>query len=376
MEALKTQSPKIRLPRRLWFLLLFPLGYALSWFARQNPQLTEQWFSSGYYPILSQIMSRISGLIPLSIAEFTIVLGIPLAVLWVVLLVRRILHSLKSEQPQKWVLFLSTLAAVAAVAYSVFVITCGVNYHRMPFSWHAGLTVRPSSSQELALLCEELIGRTNTLRENLPENEDGVFLLEENIFSLCSSSREGFTPLGERIPALSGSYASPKPVMLSHLWSYTQITGVFTCWSMEANVNMDVPDFTLPFTMCHEQVHLRGFMREDEANFIAYLACVESEDPSIQYSGTAMATIYAMNSLYQADFEKFAELYSHYSPAVLRDFADQSRYWAQFEGPVAEVSDKVNDTYLKANHQTDGVASYGRMVDLLLADYRDRHGLE
>ena len=165
-------------------------------------------------------------------------------------------------------------------------------------------------------------------------------------------------------------------MLLSHLWSYTQITGVFTCWSMEANVNIDVPDFTLPFTMCHEQAHLRGFMREDEANFIAYLACMESEDQAIQYSGASMAAMYAMNTLYQADYERFCELYATYSPGVQRDFAAQSRYWAQFEGPVAEVSDKVNDTYLKANRQTDGVASYGRMVDLLLANYRAKHGVE
>ena len=145
---------------------------------------------------------------------------------------------------------------------------------------------------------------------------------------------------------------------------------------MEANVNIDVPDFTLPFTMCHEQAHLRGFMREDEANFIAYLACMESVDQAIQYSGASMAAMYAMNTLYQADYERFCELYATYSPGVQRDFAAQSRYWAQFEGPVAEVSDKVNDTYLKANRQTDGVASYGRMVDLLLANYRAKHGVE
>ena len=41
----------------------------------------------------------------------------------------------------------------------------------------------------------------------------------------------------------------------------------------------------------------------------------------------------------------------------------------RFEGKTAEVSTKVNDTYLKAHSQTDGVLSYGRMVDLMLADF-------
>jgi hypothetical protein len=48
--------------------------------------------------------------------------------------------------------------------------------------------------------------------------------------------------------------------------------------------------------------------------------------------------------------------------------ADHNSYWRDFEGPAAEISETVNNTYLKANAQSDGTCSYGRMVDLLLAD--------
>ena len=46
------------------------------------------------------------------------------------------------------------------------------------------------------------------------------------------------------------------------------------------------------------------------------------------------------------------------------------------EGPVSRVSDKVNDTYLRANAQEEGSKSYGRMVDLLLGEYRQRRAGE
>ena len=60
-----------------------------------------------------------------------------------------------------------------------------------------------------------------------------------------------------------------------------------------------------------------------------------------------------------------------YSEGVVKDFRDNSAYWSQFEDTiVSTVSNKVNDTYLKANNQTDGVRSYDRMLDLLLARYR------
>ena len=47
-------------------------------------------------------------------------------------------------------------------------------------------------------------------------------------------------------------------------------------------------------------------------------------------------------------------------------------FWQQYEGKISEASSRVNDTYLKANSQTDGIQSYGRMVDLLLGYYRSQ----
>ena len=55
---------------------------------------------------------------------------------------------------------------------------------------------------------------------------------------------------------------------------------------------------------------------------------------------------------------------------VRRDLAERAEHWAQYEGPVQDVSNAANDAYLKANNQSDGMQSYGRMVDLLLAEQR------
>jgi hypothetical protein len=122
--------------------------------------------------------------------------------------------------------------------------------------------------------------------------------------------------------------------------------------------------------MLHELVHLRGFMREDEANFIAYLASIKSGYDDFCYSGTMTALTYSMNALYSADYDEFVRLYNLYSEDVIKDMEFSRNYWKQFDTKVSEVADKINDTYLKANNQQDGVRSYGRMVDLLLAYYR------
>ncbi len=47
---------------------------------------------------------------------------------------------------------------------------------------------------------------------------------------------------------------------------------------------------------------------------------------------------------------------------AVQDLQENNEYWDQYEGKVAEVSNQVNDTYLKLNDQKDGVQSYGRVV--------------
>jgi hypothetical protein len=81
-----------------------------------------------------------------------------------------------------------------------------------------------------------------------------------------------------------------------------------------------------------------------------------------------LALVHAGNALVKADREAAAALRESYSGQVLRDLAANNAYWARFDDkPLSELGEKTNDAYLKANGQTDGTRSYGRMVDLLLA---------
>ena len=51
------------------------------------------------------------------------------------------------------------------------------------------------------------------------------------------------------------------------------------------------------------------------------------------------------------------------------NLAANDLFWDKYEGKAAEAASKMNDTYLKLNQQKDGVKSYGRVVDLMLAYY-------
>lgn len=356
--------------KRTYFILLLPIAFLLLFIAKRDPLFTEQYFARGYYPALAQTISFLTSLIPFSIAEGILVLGVPVAIGYVCYRIYQACHSPEAGQ-DILIKLLSNLLAVTSIFFFLFTVLCGVNYHRLPFSDYSGLTIVPSTTQELTLLCDALMQKANALRQELTEDEQGLMVLtDKSIYDTAKAAQEAYVNIAKEFPVLAGNYPPPKPVLLSKGMSYLQITGVFTPYTCEANVNVAVPAYTIPATMCHELTHLRGFMREDEANYLAYLACVKSDYIEFQYSGVMLALVHSMNSLYEYDYDAFAKLHPSYDEGVLRDFEYNNAYWAAHDGVVAEVSDKVNDVYLKANSQEDGVRSYGRMVDLLLAEFR------
>lgn len=237
---------------------------------------------------------------------------------------------------------------------------------------YSNLEVKDSTVEELYALTQSLATEANELRAQAPKvDEDGVFQLSESTYEAAKDANEAYELLAKEYPVLGGSYAAPKPVFFSKMMSSTEITGVFFPFTMEANVNVDVPDYSIPSTMLHELAHLRGFMREDEANYLAYLAGMKSDNVELKYSSTMLALIIAGNALYDQSPDLYFKVKDLCSEEVLKDIRANSAYWVQYDDTViSTISNKINDTYLKANNQEDGVKSYGRMLDLLLAKYR------
>ena len=179
----------------------------------------------------------------------------------------------------------------------------------------------------------------------------------------------GYRSLQGTYPFLFGGVFRAKPVQLSHWWSYTGITGMYFPMLAEANVNIDVPDSSIPATAAHELAHTRGFAREDECNFLAYLTCIHSDSADFRYSGYLMAYIYCSNALYAYDIELWRETRAACSEGVLRDLGERNRYWEAFEGRVQEISNSVNNSFLESQGQEKGTLSYDEVVSLIVSYY-------
>ena len=185
------------------------------------------------------------------------------------------------------------------------------------------------------------------------------------------NAKKAMDHIGTLYDELDGYYPLPKRLTVSEILSCQNLSGIYSPFTIEANYNDDMTEYNLPFTACHELSHLRGFMQEEEANFIAFLACVNADSPEFQYSGYMLGWLYATNQLYHADYEAYERIHSMLNNQSQIDLAANTQFWNTYDGQIAEVSNQINDSYLKANGQDDGVASYDRMVDLIMAYYNE-----
>jgi hypothetical protein len=356
--------------KRIWLLLCYPLAGGIHFAAAWNQNIAEYVFARGIYPFVSVILNKITGIFPFSLMEVLIV-AFPFFVLFIIISFILFLIRKKENKKEKVEKGILNIFCICGVVLLWFTVLCNTNYYRYSFTYYSGLTVKPATPEELYGLCESLLERTNEVRGKIKEDEDGTAIMDMSYSEMAEEARRAYLALSEEYEVLKGDYGKPKFVSFSKMMSRLEITGIYCPFTMEANVNIDIPVYTVPDTMCHELAHLRGFMREEEANFLGYLACQKSASEEFQYSGLFSALIQSMNQLYSADREKYMELRIQYSEGLARDMEVNNQYWDQYEDTViSAVSDAVNDTYLKANSQFDGVKSYGRMVDLLIAEYR------
>lgn len=362
---------KRELIRLLW-LLLIPLAVLLPKLASRYPIAVEQIYGQIIYPAVNAILRNLFGIVPFSVAEwllYVLVIGIPILVL--TMLIRAVFKRIS------WLLFtrfLITLLIIACVAFNGFYVLWGFNYSRPGLSYRLGLDVHERPVEELEALCYALSREANALREQVPEDARGVFVLPDGIQSCFDKVPEAYRALHSTLPQIGAHAARPKTVMLSTGLSWAGISGIYIPFTAEPNVNIDQPALLIPSSAAHESAHGLGIAREDEANFAAYLACMASDDIAMRYSGVMLALIHSGNQLYKADRDAYAALYQTYSAGIQRDLLDYDAYWTAFEGPVEETMTKVNDGYLKYNQQESGVRSYGEMVDLLLAYFEQQQG--
>ena len=248
----------------------------------------------------------------------------------------------------------------------------GLNYYAGPLAEDLRLEVGRYSVSELAEATEYYRDKANELAAQVERDAEGNVAFSE-FHVLAKKAGEGFHTLTYDYsdPIFAGSTEPVKELGWADMYTSMGITG-FTCGiTGEAAVNPQIPDVTLPFTMCHEMAHRMCIASEKDANFAAFLACSVHEDVQFRYSAYYMAYRYCYSALATAQSTNAAAAAARIDSEVSDLLRRDLRYYDSFfstkkDEKATKVADTVNDTYLKTSGESAGIASYGQVCDLLV----------
>ena len=352
------------LGRGLWV----PLGILIGGVVAQNlaglaPWSIELAYSRTFYPQLLLVLSLFSSRFSQSVGEISIcfvcfcVLGC----------IGRVLFLILKRKGERAGLFkVSAIYAVwlSAILLWSFLLTFGFNYHRPLLFELLGYEQRKAETPELEALGEDIIRGVN---ESYLEAHAGGRAAPGSIETLALL-KEAFDTSPELALLPRGNFTPPKPAYFSDFLTRLGITGFYFPYTGEPHYNSDAPDFQIVFTMAHEMAHQRGVARESEANFVAYLVCVNSRDPFVRYSGYRNG-LGVLSELHRREPEKARRLAGQLGAGYREDSRRAAQFRAKSAGAAGALSQRINDLYLRANRVKSGVADYQGVTALIIGHY-------
>ncbi len=285
--------------------------------------------------------------------------------------------GIEKKADKRLAFILGNLFGVVLLFYSTFVLSFSAGYLGSTLDKKLSLDRRQVANMELYTTARKLLEEIDPLLDDISFAKGGASQMpytRDELNSLLNGAYEKAAVKYDYLPVLRSKL---KYISLSDLMTYTHISGIYSYYTGEANVNINYPDYTLPFTAAHEMAHQRGVSREDEASFTAFLVCMESDDPYIRYSACLSVFDYVSSALYSADLSLYRSIYASLDRRVLLEEIAFSEFFDKYRDSTAsKVSNTVNDTYLKLQGQTEGTRSYDLVVDLAVAYFRGDEGTD
>ena len=312
------------------------------------------------------ILSYITVWIPFSFAEFLLIFA---PIILVVIVIWGVKHYGTSWRNVG--VFCLIVLSIASYIFSTFTLGFFAGYKGTTLDQKLGLDKKEVSAEELLETATIVVDRINAEAPDVAFAPDGFSVMPYGYSEMNDKLMQAYDKVCEKYDFVQNLNSSVKRIMLSEPMTYTHISGVYTYFTGEANLNTNFPDYMLPYTAAHELAHQRGIAREDEANFVAFLVCAESDDPYIRYSGYLNLYEHIANALYSANQQYYSNVYWGLPTQVHGELSAYYKFYLKYsDNVVGDVSGVINNTFLELNGVEEGSKSYGMVVDLAVAYYK------
>jgi hypothetical protein len=311
----------------------------------------EHYYSKGLYPYIAKFLSSFSNLIPFPLWDVFWVLIVLLIISGLVLIV------VKKIKPGWFIL--RTLQLLALI-YSLFYIGWGYNYFRPKIENRIGWeSTKPDEVIFRSILDSVIINTNRNYTLISISDYSKIDSLVEESYRINSIGLGIDFPNGTR---------RPKTMIFSSFYGKLGVSGYFGPFFNEIHVNSYLLPMDYPFVLAHEKAHQFGVTSEAEANFVAFIICVKSEDLQLKYSGYQSLLFYFLKDASQ--MSDYKEYLNKVDKKVITDLRFRQKYYRTLENKkFSDMQTAANDVYLKANKIEKGVKNYNQVVSLVISWY-------
>lgn len=337
-----------------WPFILALLTFLSVRFAVHHAMLVDQYYSKGLYPLIAQVFSWLSNLVPFSLWDTFWLLTILLLIVGLVLAVFR---------KVKWGWFTLRLLQYTALLYFLFYIVWGLNYFRPKIETRIGWEKPKAEETVFRSILDSMIVRTNASYISVSSSDyPAIDRLIEESYAKNSSVLGINYPNGSR---------RPKTMLLSSFFAKSGVSGYFGPFFNEVHLNYYLLPMEYPFVLAHEKAHQFGITNEAEANLAAFIVCTTSGDRRLQYSGYVNLMVYFLSDAGQLNDVK--DYIRKIEKPVILDLRFQRRHWQGLRNKTLDnAQTAANNAYLKTNHIEEGVKNYNQVVALVISWYKNR----
>lgn len=353
-----------RLMKSWSWVLLIVLTILIKW-ASWYPGWVEKNYSQGIYPALSRVQRFLFGWVPFSIGD----LFYAFLMLIIILKTGRFFKLLFQWRLTRryFGTGLQQVIFFVLFVYVFFNLFWGLNYNRKGIAEQLELKVNRYSLADLDTLTNVIQERLNQYAAFVTEAQRDSFNRKRRLFQ---SSTAAYQEVAEQYSFLKYNSPSIKPSLFSYLGNYLGFQGYYNPFSGEGQVNTTVPRFLEPFVTTHEMAHQLGYAKENEANFVGFLACRAYDNNAFRYSVYFDMYSYALGEVYRSDTALVRAFQEKLHPQVRKDQLELRAFYRKYRNPVEPIIAWGYGHFLKANNQPSGKRSYNEVVAWLIAYYK------
>ena len=189
------------------------------------------------------------------------------------------------------------LAAVMGVSM-LSTVSYSLNAYASPLADDIRLDISDYTVSELNETTTFFRNEANKLATTLERDKKGRVEIGsfEDLALLGSQGFEALT-YDKSISIFAGVNAPVKKLSMAGLFTGKGDSGITVALTGESAVNTNVPTAALPCAICKELSHRLSIYSDADANFAAFLACINNPDPRYQYAGYLMAYYYCYEAI-------------------------------------------------------------------------------